>query len=50
MKQHNEYSAPELRTLKIDTETIFCQSAEPWHKQGGQGNFTYGVEEDETWG
>lgn len=50
MKQNKEYCAPETRSLSIDTETIFCQSSELWYKQGGYGNFTYTVEEDDIWG
>lgn len=50
MKQNNGYSAPEIQSLGLDTETIFCQSNDLWFKQGGQGNFTYMVEEDDIWG
>lgn len=50
MKQNKEYCAPEIRSLGLDTETIFCQSDNLWYKQGGQGNFTYTVEEDDIWG
>ena len=43
------YVSPELNLLEILQEGLLCSSPNTWYKQGGQGDFSYGVENDETW-
>lgn len=44
------YQAPELSVLEIKSEGILCASGElKWYERGGQGDFTHGVETDDTW-
>lgn len=44
-----EYMAPELSVLEIKSEGVLCGSGDKWYEQGGQGNFGYGTETDDTW-
>ena len=43
------YQSPELSVLEIKTEGVLCASGAPWYEQGGQGDFGYGTETDDTW-
>lgn len=42
------YVSPELEVTDLHLESVLCAS-EPWYKQGGQGDFDYGVEEEISW-
>ena len=38
---------------RTDVEHVLLEhnfTASPWYKKGGQGDFTYEVEEEEEWG
>jgi len=44
------YQAPTLHAVEIDAEGVLCASGDtPWYQKGGQGDFTHGVETDDTW-
>ena len=43
------YLTPLLEVETVQIEHNFAASTN-WLKQGGQGDFDYDVEEDETWG
>jgi hypothetical protein len=45
----DRYQAPELSVLEIKAEGVLCASGDKWYEQGGQGNFGYGTETDDTW-
>lgn len=48
--QGTAYQAPELQTIDIMAEGVLCASGEtPWYMKGGQGDFSYGVDTDDTW-
>lgn len=44
------YVAPEMEIIDLYLESVLCAS-EPqlWYKQGGQGNFDYTIEEEDSW-
>ncbi len=45
------YETPTLERIEIQTEQGFAASGpELWYEKGGEGDFNYGVESDETWG
>ena len=46
--QKPAYNSPALSFLELHTENIMAvtSGSTEWYKQGGQGNFTYTVEED----
>ena len=43
------YASPELNLLEILQEGLLCSSPDTWYQKGGQGDFSYGVEKDDTW-
>lgn len=43
-----DYFAPTLSAIDIKAEGILCASGE-WYEKGGQGDFGYGTETDDTW-
>lgn len=43
-KNKSRYDAPAATIVGLVAETIICGS--PWYLQGGQGNFSYEVEEE----
>ncbi|MGN1211008.1 MAG: hypothetical protein ACI4TM_04935 [Candidatus Cryptobacteroides sp.] len=44
------YQAPQAFSVDLSVEGCLCASAETqWYKNGPTGNFTYGIEDDETW-
>ena len=43
------YQAPNLAVLEIKSEGILCASGDNWYEKGGQGDFGYGTETDDTW-
>ena len=46
------YVSPELEVIDLHLESVLCASdpqSQPWYKQGGQGDFDYGVEEEISW-
>ena len=45
------YNSPELFFLELYAENIMAvtSGSTEWYDQGGQGNFTYTVEEDTSW-
>lgn len=45
------YESPETVLMELHTENIMAVTSgtEEWYKQGGQGNFSYTVEEDTNW-
>ena len=43
------YVSPELNLLEILQEGLLCSSPDTWYHQRGQGDFSYDVEDDETW-
>ena len=43
------YVSPELNLLEMLQEGLLCSSPNTWYKQGGQGDFSYDVENDDTW-
>ena len=43
------YEAPALWIQELDSENVLCASTGKWYEQGGQGDFTYGYETDDTW-
>ena len=49
--QKPAYNSPALSFLELHTENIMAvtSGSTEWYKQGGQGNFTYTVEEDTSW-
>ena len=49
--QKPAYNSPALSVLELQTENIMAgtSGSTEWYKQGGQGNFTYTVEEDSKW-
>lgn len=45
-----KYLAPSLEELALSADhPILETSATPWYKQGGSGNFSYTIEEDDEW-
>ena len=48
MKKKNKYSAPAAEAVIVNmTDRIL--SGSDWYLQGGQGDFNYSVEEDDSW-
>ena len=49
--QKPAYNSPALSFLALHTENTMAvtSGSTEWFDQGGQGNFTYTVEEDESW-
>lgn len=43
------YQSPELAVLEIKSEGVLCASEDKWYDNGGEGNFDYGVGNDDTW-
>ena len=44
------YQSPKLSVMEVMTEGVLCESGDPkWYEKSGQGDFTYGVETDDTW-
>ncbi len=44
------YQSPELAVLEIKSEGVLCASGDnKWYDEGGEGNFDYGVGNDDTW-
>ena len=41
------YAEPEATCVGLHTEGVLCGSE--WYLKGGEGNFSYDVEEDDTW-
>lgn len=35
--------------LDLDSEGVLCESGDKWYEKGGQGDFTFGLETDDTW-
>ena len=50
MKQTNlsDYISPSVETVELSSESVLCAS-DPWYKQGGQGDFDYSIEEEDSW-
>ena len=50
MKQTNlrDYISPSVETVELSSESVLCAS-DPWYKQGGQGDFDYSIEEENSW-
>ena len=45
------YTTPEIVEMQCSVESGIAASGQLlWYEQGGQGNFTYDVTEDSTWG
>lgn len=43
-----DYISPGLKEVSLDVQgKVLADSDQPW-LQGGRGNFTYGVDEDDT--
>lgn len=49
--QKPAYNSPELFFLELYAENIMAvaSGSTEWYDQGGQGNFSYTVEEDSSW-
>ena len=48
IKNKKNYDSPEVESVDLNTEGLFCAS--PWDiLQGGLGDFDYTVTEDTTW-
>ena len=49
-KQTNlrDYISPSVETVELSSESVLCAS-DPWYKQGGQGDFDYSIEEENSW-
>ena len=45
------YNSPYLycKELKVEGSMAVTSGSTEWYNQGGQGNFTYTVEEDTSW-
>ena len=43
------YRTPDLTVLEIGTEGVLCGSGDNWYEKEGKGDFTYGIETDDTW-
>ena len=44
------YKAPELQFIDIMTEGVLCASGEKmWYEKSGTGDFSYGIDTDDTW-
>lgn len=43
------YQSPKLSVMEVMTEGVLCASGDKWYEQGGQGDFGYGTETDDTW-
>ncbi|MBQ8271830.1 MAG: hypothetical protein IJZ09_02345 [Tidjanibacter sp.] len=46
------YTSPEIVEMQCSVESGIAVSGDTilWYEQGGQGDFTYEVTNDETWG
>ncbi len=42
------YETPNINVIGARTEGILCQSP-PWYEKGGQGDYSYNTETDNTW-
>ncbi len=42
------YEAPNTNIIGIGIEGVLCQSPD-WHQKGGEGDFSYGVENENKW-
>ena len=49
MKKDSLYASPEMTECSVNAESNFVQSVTEWYHKGGSGNFSYEVEDDETW-
>ena len=43
-----DYVSPSVETVELSSESVLCAS-DPWYKQGGQGDFDYTIEEEDSW-
>jgi len=44
-KLKQDYESPVATVVGLHSEGMICDS--PWYKKGGQGNFSYEVEEED---
>lgn len=42
-----KYESPLTEVISLEHRDPVLDSSSPWYKQGGQGNFNYGVEEED---
>lgn len=47
-RMKENYEAPALDPIEISAEKGFAASK--WYDQAGEGDFNYGIDDDETWG
>lgn len=48
--KRREYLSPAVEVIGLNSESVLCASdPTPWYKQGGQGDFDYIIEEDDSW-
>lgn len=44
------YEAPRTNVIGMRAEVILCASVTtPWYQKGGEGDFDYSVENEDTW-
>ncbi len=51
-KDMRGYATPEVQVIDLVCDAVLCASGETqkaWYQRGGVGDFTYDIEEDETW-
>ncbi len=46
-----EYEAPKVLVTELTCVSVLCASGEDksWYQRGGVGDFTYSIDEDDTW-
>ena len=44
------YTSPEIDEMQGSVESGIAVSESSWFMKGGEGDFTFGVTEDESWG
>lgn len=50
LTEKRKYLSPAVEVLGLSSESVLCASdPTPWYKQGGQGDFDYIIEEDDSW-
>ncbi len=46
------YEAPEVLVTELTCGSVLCASSgedKSWYQRGGVGDFTYSIDEDDTW-
>lgn len=48
-QERSPYVSPKTSLLELAQGGILCTSNESWYNSKGQGDFSYDVEEEDTW-